>query len=414
MEGFGIVAAKPVARANGRRKKGIEEDNKPMDPTTDTLTLHQEALVIDSHNDSLVAHLHGGLSLAGGVLPRDRPESLISHLRGAGYDQILHRLQDYASETSQPAPVMDFLAALGGSQNPRSPFGEVQLNWPKMRQGGIDAGFFAIDVTRAWKNHLVYALDGLGFCEVEVAAQGDQVVIVRTTAELEAAKAEGKLAVILAIENSEVLEGSLYALRALHRIGVRSLGLTHHPRARAADGCEEGEYGGGLTRFGRQLVRLMNELGVVVDVSHISDRGFWDVLEVSERPVLASHSNCRALCEHPRNLTDEQLRALAEHGGVVGITFVPSFVDAAAPSLERLLDHLDHAIQVAGIDHVGLGSDFDGGGTVLADATCYPQITAGLRARGYTPQQVRHILGANHLRLLQAVERSSVSEGEGG
>lgn len=239
------------------------------------------------------------------------------------------------------------------------------------------------------------------------------MVIVRTTADLEAAKAVGKLAVILAIENSEVLEGSLYALRALRQIGVRSLGLTHHPRARAADGCEEGKYGGGLTRFGRQLVRLMNELGVVVDVSHISERGFWEVLEVVERPILASHSNCRALCDHPRNLTDEQLQALAENGGVVGITFVPSFVDSAAPSLERLLDHLDHTIQVAGIDHVGLGSDFDGGGTVLADATCYPQITVGLRAHGYTPQQVHQVLGANHLRLLRAVEGGKVSQETG-
>lgn len=393
-----------------------------MKVATDVSALHQEALVIDSHNDSLVAHLQQGLSLSGGVLPPGRPSSLVARLRVTSYDQILHLLQDHAAETHQPAPVIDFLAALAGP-NPR---GEVQLNWSKMQQGGIDAGFFAIDVTRAWKNHLVYALDALGFCEAEVAEQNSQgerertaelengrnhphterVVIVRQAANIEAAKAEGKLAVILAIENSEVLEGSLYALWALHRIGVRSLGLTHHPRAQAADGCEEGEFGGGLTRFGRQLVRLMNELGMVVDVSHISDRGFWDVLEVAERPILASHSNCRALCDHPRNLTDEQLRALAENGGVVGITFVPSFVDSAAPSLERLLDHLEHAIQTAGIDHVGLGSDFDGGGTVLADATCYSQITAGLLARGYAPEQLRQVLGTNHLRLLRAVERS--------
>jgi len=379
-----------------------------MNVTTEVPDLHREALVIDSHNDSLVAHLHLGLSLAGGTLARDRPESLIAFLRGSNFSPPLPLLYDWAAETHQPEAVFAFLAAVGGPEamgpTRKSPAGEVQLNWPKMRQGGIDAGFFAIDVTRAWKNHLVYALDGFGFCEAEVSEQGDQVVIVRTTADIEAAKAAGQLAVILAVENSEVLEGSLYALRALHRLGVRSLGLTHQPRARAADGCEEGKYGGGLTRFGRQLVKLMNELGVVVDVSHLSERGFWDVLEVAERPLLASHSNCRALCDHPRNLTDEQLRALAENGGVVGITFVPSFVDSTAPSMERLLDHLDQAIQVAGIDHVGLGSDFDGGGTLLTDATCYPQITAGLLARGYTPDQVRQVLGANHLRVLRAVE----------
>jgi membrane dipeptidase len=351
-----------------------------MNVTADASSLHREALVIDSHNDSLVAHLRLGLSLAGGPMTRGRPESLVAFLSGVTRAWKNHLV--YAESDA-----------------------EVQLNWPKMRQGGIDAAFFAVDVTRAWKNHLVYALDAFGFCEAEVAEQGGQVVIARTAAEVEAAKEAGQLAVILAVENSEVLEGSLYALRALHRLGVRSLGLTHHPRARAADGCEEEEYGGGLTRFGRRLVALMNELGVVVDVSHLSERGFWDVLEVAERPILASHSNCRALCDHPRNLTDDQLWALAENGGVVGITFVPAFVDPEAPSLERLLDHLEHAIQVAGIDHAGLGSDFDGGGTVLTDAAGYPQITAGLLARGYTPDQVRQVLGANHLRVLRAAEK---------
>lgn len=129
-----------------------------MHSTADALTLHQEALVIDSHNNSLVAHLHQGLSLAGGTLPRNRPESLISYLRGTGYDRFLHQLHDYASETNQPDSVLAFLATLVGpgteGHPPKSPADGVQLNWSKMRQGGIDAGFFAIDVTRAWKNHL--------------------------------------------------------------------------------------------------------------------------------------------------------------------------------------------------------------------------------------------------------------------
>src|SRR5207245_11043579 len=135
----------------------------------------------------------------------------------------------------------------------------------------------------------------------------------------------------------------------------------------------------------------------------------YHTLEVSRRPVIASHSCCAALADHPRNLTDAQLRALAQNGGVIGITFVPSFVDAgwdpstwpARPPLDRVLDHIDHAVDVAGIDHVGIGSDFDGGGSVLTDASGYPHITAGLVERGYSPAAIRKILGENHLRVLR-------------
>jgi membrane dipeptidase len=153
----------------------------------------------------------------------------------------------------------------------------------------------------------------------------------------------------------------------------------------------------------------MNELGMLVDVSHISERGFYDTLEISSRPVIASHSCCAARCDHPRNLTDDQLRALAQNGGVIGITFVPSFVDPewlpsdwpARPALAHLLDHVSHAVEVAGIDHVGIGSDFDGGGTVLQDASEFPRLVEGLFERGYTEEAVRSIMGENHLRVLR-------------
>jgi len=209
------------------------------------------------------------------------------------------------------------------------------------------------------------------------------------------------------VENSDVLEGSLNVLRVLHRLGVRSIGLTHNIRSLAADGNAEAEGGSGLTRFGRQLVRSMNDLGVLVDVAHICERGFWDVLETTSRPVLVSHGNCTACCDHPRNLTDEQLRGLAENGGSVGITFVPSFVSPVAPTFEHLLEHVDHAVQVAGIDHVGFGSDFDGGGTLVKDATAFPELTEGLVRRGYGEDDVVKILGANHLRVFrEAVDGS--------
>jgi membrane dipeptidase len=271
---------------------------------------------------------------------------------------------------------------------------------------------------------VAYALDGHGFFAADVAAHPDEAVIARTAFEVRAAKAAGRLAAVLTVENSDALDGSLNTLHAFHALGVRSIGLTHNPRAIAADGVGETQASrlgpalpteaprGGLSEFGVQLVREMNALGMLVDVSHISERGFWDVMEHTTRPVIASHSNCRALCDHVRGLTDDQLRALAKNGGVVGVSFVPGFVDpdtwarpattapGAPPSLiARVLDHIEHVIRIAGPDHVGLGSDFDGGGTALRDATELPWITQGLLDRGHPESAIRAALGENLLRV---------------
>ena len=226
------------------------------------------------------------------------------------------------------------------------------------------------------------------------------MVLARVVDDIEAAKENGKVAVVLAVENTAALQHSLYAIDALYELGVRTMTLTHSARTEAADGCEV-VGGGGLTGFGRDVVRRMNELGMLVDVSHLNERGFWDTLEHSTAPVVASHSCCRALCDHTRNLTDKQLQALGSAGGVVGITFVPSFVDAEAPSLDGLVDHIVHAVDVAGATAVGLGSDFDGGGDLLAHGGELPGITEALLSRGVDDDIVRGILGANHLRLLR-------------
>lgn len=336
-------------------------------------------MVIDSHNDSIVSHIRrGNLSFGpGGNGHLERLDGTVRLLRG---------------------PLETEAYGWNG-----------QVSFQKLRQGGIDAAFFAVDVTRAWGNYLAYALDALGFFQADAAAHPEEVRIARTAGDLVRAKAEGRLGALLVVENSDALEGSLNILRVFHSLGVRSITLTHNPSSWAACGNGESDCGGGLTRFGVALVREMNRLGMLVDVSHISPRGFQDVLAVSERPVIASHSCCRALCDHPRNLTDAQLRELAARGGVVGITFVPSFIDPdwrdhhwpEVPPLEKLLDHIQHAVEVAGVDHVGIGSDFDGGGTVLRDAAQYPRIAEGLRDRGFSAEDVRKISGENHLRLLQ-------------
>ena len=256
-----------------------------------SIDLHNEALVIDSHNDTIVGHIRrGNVSIADKETPdRIRHDGTIAYMRGP-LDRVASQM-------------------------------DIQINLPKMRQGGVDAAFFAIDVTRAWKNHLSYALDAIGFFKAEVETHADEIVIAKTAEDVRKAKAAGKLAAILVIENSDGVERSLNILKSLHHLGVRSIGLTHDPTSWAAAGNAETDSGGGLTRFGVQLVKEMNRLGMLVDVSHISEHGFWDVLEIAERPLIASHSNCKALCGHPRNLTDEQIKRIAENGGVIGATF---------------------------------------------------------------------------------------------
>ncbi|MFN3653449.1 MAG: dipeptidase [Armatimonadota bacterium] len=350
-----------------------------MPDLNEVYRLHADSLVIDSHNDAIVSLIRrGGLSLS-----------------------------------AQPSPTLaareGLVSLLRGPLQPEETLWNGQVSLSRLREGGIDCAFFAVDVTRAWKNHLAYAVDALGYFLTDLEELEGQVVVARSAAEIEGARREGRLAAVLVVENSDALEGSLNALQLLHHAGVRSLTLTHNPSSWAAAGNAESASGGGLTRFGERLVREMNRLGMLVDVSHIAERGFYDTLRVSSRPVIASHSCCAALCPHPRNLSDDQLRALAGAGGVVGITFVPSFLSegwsygaGAAEMLSRLLDHVDHAVRVAGIEHVGLGSDFDGGGTALPHAGEYPRLTEGLLARGYAPAEIRKILGENTLRLLRA------------
>jgi membrane dipeptidase len=332
-------------------------------------SLHSSSLVIDTHSDSLVAHIRRGNQSMFDPDVHLGPESAVGYLRGP---------LDSAAQQD-----------------------EVQLNFPKMRVGGIDCAFCAVDVTRARKNHATYALDAFGFLMHNLEAHPDEVVVARTAQDIRDAKVAGKLSVVMAVENSDGVEGSLYILRMLYEMGVRSLGLTHNTSSWAADGNAEARSGGGLTTFGVALVKELNRLGVVVDVSHISERGFWDVLEIADRPILASHSNCKAVCDHPRNLTDDQIRAVAKTGGSIGVIYYKSFVDTEAPTLDRLLDHVDHIVQLVGPDHVGLGSDFDGGGTLVKDAAAVPELTEMLAARGYGKGDLRKILGENHLRVFE-------------
>ena len=326
------------------------------------------------------------------------------------------------------------------------------IDVPRMREGGLTAAFFSIWVDARYARGTAFqrALDLIG--AVRALADTNRDVELATTAgEVRAAVARGHIAALMGVEGGHAIENSLEKLDSLYRLGVRYMTLTWNNGNDWAGSSTDRERHGGLTSFGRQVVGRMNQLGMLVDVSHVSDATFRDVLATTTRLVIASHSSCRALAHHPRNLSDEQLRAIARNGGVVGINFYPVFLDEHfrsqyeemrrrlkprtdtirahyrghpgesafevdkfvgqhaesldVPTIDRLIDHIDHAVQVMGIDHVGLGSDFDGISVLprpMKDATSLPELIRALGGRGYSDSDVRKILGENFLRVLTA------------
>ena len=245
--------------------------------------------------------------------------------------------------------------------------------------------------------------------EAIVARHKDYLSIARTLADLYEDKRKGRHSIMLGIENALALNGNLQNLRHFAQRGVVYITLCHNGDNDVCDSARGCNTHGGLSMFGEQVVREMNRLGLMVDLSHGGERSFYDALDVSSQPIVCSHSSCRALCDHPRNLTDDQMRALAQHGGVMQITVYPGFLvkDGEATVLDAL-DHLDHAVSVMGIDYVGLGTDFDGDGGVrgLADASEMLNFTRMLLARRYTERDIQKIWGGNFLRVMSQVQAS--------
>lgn len=285
--------------------------------------------------------------------------------------------------------------------------GAGHLDLPRLVFGGVSLQFFAAFIGPGYRdNPLVRALEIFDVFYREMADNHDLVEPVLSFGDIERIISGKKVAALLTVEGGEALAGRLEILRMFYRLGVRSITLTWNGRNELGDGVSEAGSGGGLTEFGAAVVREMNRLGMVVDVSHLSESGFRDVLKESGMPVIASHSNCRSLCDHPRNLGDHQIRALAAAGGVVGLCFYPYFVDTGSPSLERWLDHAEHLADIAGVDCIGIGSDFGGMEAAipeLADASFLPLVTRGLLGRGFSGAEVKKILGGNFLRVLSQV-----------
>lgn len=281
-------------------------------------------------------------------------------------------------------------------------------DFPRLIEGGVTAQFFALFTdTKLVADARGTTWRMLEAMEAAIARSAHTRLATRAS-DVTAAKRDGTLAAFLTIEGGEAISESLDELRAFHARGVRLMTLTWN-RINAI-GRGAGHPGpDGLTPFGLRVIEEMERLGMIVDASHLCDQALEELLAVARRPVVASHSNARAVVDHRRNLTDAQAERIAATGGLVGVTFAGVFVDAdpARVTVARVLDHVDHLVSVVGADHVGLGTDFDGFtatyGLVMPDCTGLPELTAGLVARGYAEDDIRKIMGGNWLRVIEAV-----------
>ena len=282
------------------------------------------------------------------------------------------------------------------------------LDLPRLRQGGVDVQFFAIFVGPENNMQPVsYTKEIITLFKEAMTKHSSQICHVKNYSDIQNALSSNRLCAVLTIEGGEAINGSIDQLEDYYRRGVRALTLTWNGRNELADGVGLGREAGGLTILGRQVVQRMSEIGMIIDVSHISQPSFWDVLSEVKVPLAASHSNCYSLCSHPRNLTDEQVKAIAVRGGVIGVTYVPQFIDPDCASLDRLLDHIEHLHKVGGISCIGLGSDFDGIDSTITGlehaGVAVPNIISRLRKRGFSSVEIDKILGDNWLRLFKDV-----------
>jgi len=303
---------------------------------------------------------------------------------------------------------------------------------PQLRAGGVK-----VQILPTFVESIYLPERGLRCILTQIDAVGSDleeddrlVQLAATAAEIDSVIANGKIAAVLAVEGCDGLGGDPALLRILYRLGVRMVSLTWNRRNEFADGLGEGEAANGLSQAGRIAVREMGEWGVLCDVSHLAEAGFWDVAKFCRGPFVASHSNARAVCDHPRNLSDDQLRAIAESGGVIGLNFYGAFIDPHSPTLARLADHAAHIADTVGVAHVGVGTDFledwlleaakASVTEALVDPAMFdlwmpdccrsehlPRFSAALLARGFTEDDVEKVLGGNFMRTLRLPARAS-------
>ena len=408
-----ISADRPAARENRVMKNTpAPQDEAALRARAERL--HRESIVVDTHNDVTTPMIDDGFDLG---MRGDDPNGKI----------------------------------------------RTHTDLRRMQAGGLDAEFFAIYVDKVFVTKKPAdgggaarrALDMISLVKEQTERHREVLEPATTAADIRRIARKGKIAALMGIEGGHAIEDSLHVLRMFHQLGVRYMTLTHTNTNDWADSEADlnnpnVRHHNGLTGFGREVVREMNRLGMMVDVSHVSDKTFYDVIETTRAPVIASHSSCRKLADHTRNMTDEMLRALAKNGGVIMINFYDGFLDGKKAALAMqartkqeelhqqypndpkraeaemqkwreanpmpktplsvLIDHFVHVINVAGIDHVGIGSDFDGVPGLpegMEDIAKLPNITLELLRRGYSDADVRKILGENLLRVMTQVERAA-------
>ena len=333
------------------------------------------------------------------------------------------------------------------------------IDIPRMREGGLNAIFFSIwiDGRIMGPPAVQKALDQIDAVHENVRRNSKDMAFCRTADDVRRAHAQGKIAALMGVEGGHMIGNDIRMVRIFGDLGVRYMTLSHFYNDEWADSSTDKPAHNGLTDYGKEIVREMNRQGIMVDISHVSDKTFYDALEISKAPLIASHSSCRALCNHVRDMSDDMIKALAAKGGVIQINYEMSFIDQAYKdasdklsggvvamfdklkkecgdnedcigkkmaemqkqavadgklphvSWERIIDHIDHAVKLVGSDHVGLGSDFDGASMPegMEDASKLPKITEALMRKGYSDDDIRKILGGNVLRVMEQNEKVS-------
>ena len=336
-----------------------------------------------------------------------------------------------------------------------------QVDIPRMREGGISASFFAVFTSATDKTELEAVKQALEITDLiveEVKRYPDDLVLATSTEEILQTKHDGKIAILLSVEGGHMIDSNLAVLRQLYRLGNRSMGLTHSASTPWAKSAESSKGPDGLTEFGKDVVRELNRVGMIVDLAHAADETFYQTIETSKAPIISSHTACREVANHPRNLSDDMLKALADNGGVIAIGYYngmlvdgygqprpdlsdlvekralvnQQFADDRERRLtelwkvnaeeadrigrlpfDRLLDHFEHAATVAGPDHVGFGSDLDAARHLYpenaSDIADTPKLIPGLRGRGFSDQDIVKILGGNLMRVLREVEAAAAT-----
>lgn len=338
--------------------------------------------------------------------------------------------------------------------------GGGKIDFPRMKEGGLDAAFFAVFLGQGPRNPEAYenakdrTLKIFENVKKAVEQYPEMAEIALTPGDAYRLKKEGKRAIYIGLENGYPIGVDLSLVQEYYKLGARYITLSHTMNNDICDSSTDpnGYEHGGLSEFGRQVVNEMNRIGMIIDVSHISDKAFFDVIQMSKAPVIASHSNARAICDNPRNLSDEMLETIAKNGGVVQVCLLSSYVAAPEQNHERdsaqnalrikyrnfenltedeyanatkewyaiddqfpmklatvsqLVDHIDHIVKIAGINHVGIGTDFDGGGGLedCFDVTEMRNITLELVRRGYNKKEIEKIWGGNFMRVFREAEK---------